>query len=227
VTVIVRRFDAVTRRGSAQPLATKRTQPHSSCRSSPTGPWLFYTMTLNPVGRGSPSSAAMPSHPQHAPTGVDIPQTFESGLCQPGSPAKDAIGGSICFTTCLRDGRDRDPHCHLAHGHRFQSWNPSGLPLYPGRPPPSCARRHIRWGAAVSPHVCTEGAEISLLRSAFFDPYQCGYCQRIARLRAKQIQPLCCMTVHSIRSIVPRLFGACANFTIGTNTAPCAPALTL
>jgi N-formylglutamate deformylase len=179
-------------------------------------PWLSVT-------RGdAPLVVTMPH------TGVDIPRDIESGLVSPWLARKDAdwwinllygfadtLGATVIRTGISRTVID----CNR---------DPSGASLYPGQAttelcPTTTFDGEPLYRAGFEP----QGAEISLRRSTFFDPYHAAITEAIARLRAKHSNVVL-YDCHSIRSNIPRLFeGVLPNFNIGTNNgATCDAALT-
>jgi N-formylglutamate deformylase len=179
-------------------------------------PWLT-------IARGeAPLILCMPH------TGVDIPRDIEYGVVSPWLARKDAdwwinllydfahnLGATVIRTGISRTVID----CNR---------DPSGASLYPGQSttelcPTTTFDGEPLYRAGFEP----QGAEISLRRSTFFDPYHAAIAEAVARLRAKHAN-IVLYDCHSIRSNVPRLFeGVLPNFNIGTNNgATCAPALT-
>jgi formiminoglutamase len=161
-------------------------------------------------------------------TGVDIPRDIEYGLVSPWLARKDAdwwinllydfahnLGATVIRTGISRTVID----CNR---------DPSGASLYPGQAttelcPTITFDGEPLYRAGFEP----QGAEISLRRSTFFDPYHAAIAEAVARLRAKYAN-IVLYDCHSIRSNIPRLFeGVLPNFNIGTNNGgTCAPALT-
>jgi formiminoglutamase len=158
--------------------------------------------------------------------GTDIPADVEAALMSPWIGRQDAdwyvdrlydfatsLGATIVATSISRTVVDvnRDP---------------SGASLYPGQATTELCPTTTFDGEPLWRQAPDE-AEIARRVEAYFQPYHAALESEIARLRARH-PAIVLYEAHSIRSVVPRLFGGeLPQFNIGTNSGrSCAPALT-
>jgi N-formylglutamate deformylase len=105
--------------------------------------------------------------------------------------------------------------------------DPSGASLYPGQATTELVPTTTFDGEPLyRPGRAPEGAEVAERRRLYFDPYHAALAGEIARLRQKH-KRVALFDAHSIRSVIPRLFGGeLPVFNLGTNSgASCAPRL--
>lgn len=157
--------------------------------------------------------------------GTDIPAEAEAALVSPWIGRQDAdwyvdrlydfageLGATIVATSISRSVVDvnRDP---------------SGASLYPGQATTELCPTTTFDGEPLWRQAPDE-AKIARRVDAYFRPYHAALESEIARLRAMH-PAIVLYEVHSIRSVVPRLFdGELPQFNIGTNSGQsCAPAL--
>jgi formiminoglutamase len=106
--------------------------------------------------------------------------------------------------------------------------DPSGASLYPGRETTGlCPTTTFDGEPLYRPGEEPGPAEIAERRARYFDPYHRALEAEIARLRGS-LERVVLYDGHSIRSVIPRLFGGTLpHFNIGTNCGQsCAPELT-
>ncbi|MEH3100663.1 N-formylglutamate deformylase [Sphingomonas adhaesiva] len=104
--------------------------------------------------------------------------------------------------------------------------DPSGASLYPGQATTELCPTTTFDGAPLYRGEGPGAAEVARRRAAFFDPYHAALAHEIARLRTRH-ERVVVYDCHSIRSVVPRLFGGLLPvYNIGTNAGTtCDPAL--
>jgi N-formylglutamate deformylase len=105
--------------------------------------------------------------------------------------------------------------------------DPSGASLYPGQAttelvPTTTFDGEPLYRAGLAP----DAADVDRRRRLYFDPYHAALAGEIARLRQKHMR-VALFDAHSIRSVIPRLFGGeLPLFNLGTNSgASCSPEL--
>ncbi len=159
--------------------------------------------------------------------GVEIPPAHAAKLVSPWLARKDTdwwvdqlydfareLGATIIRTALSRTVIDANR-------------DPSGASLYPGQATTElCPTTTFDGEPLYVPGGEPDAAEIADRRSSYFEPYHAAIASEIARLRRKH-STVVLYDCHSIRSVVPRLFGGVLpNFNIGTNGGvTCSPAL--
>ena len=105
--------------------------------------------------------------------------------------------------------------------------DPSGASLYPGQATTGlCPTTTFDGEPVYRDGAAPDEAEIAERRRAYFEPYHAALRAEIARLR-QRFPRIALFDAHSIRSLIPRLFGGeLPVFNLGTNSgASCSPAL--
>jgi formiminoglutamase len=161
-------------------------------------------------------------------TGTEVPAELEGRFVSPWLARKDADWWVDRLYAFARDLGATTVRTRLSRSVIDCNRDPSGRSLYPGQAttglcPTETFDGERLYRAGEEPDT----VDITLRRTAYFDPYHAALSAEIGRLRAAH-ERVVLYDAHSIRSHVPRLFeGELPHFNIGTNGGTsCDPLLT-